>query len=427
MKYGYLFYKKPLIPDMPSRPVNLGDPIQSYAVKCLYREMGIEEADIIPVPRYDMKHYSGEECICIVNTCSSYEELAYDSHFLPPNHNIHASPFSLHINRRIPEDEREFYKSCADVGCRDAFTERMLKEMGINAYLTGCLTLTFPRRSKECEKNAKEIYLIDVPRDFMKKIPQEILDRSTKLSSIVRFPIRTKSNRMTDEEAYEYHRQGEERIKRLRDSAKLVITSRLHAAAPCLAMGIPVILTKHDERFGFIDGFLKSYTDWDTDCIDWNPEPVDIEKEKQQIKNVFFQRVKLEEQKLKLGRMWESKHTGRNAEYTPEARTALNCAHLHQQRELKYAVLGVVSSVSYAVQDIMSELYPDSTLVCGVDSYVKNDFFEKKVILPCEIEELDPQVILITAVPGAFAAVEPYLNGRKCVVLKGKKATFYNF
>lgn len=100
--------------------------------------------------------------------------------------------------------------------------------------------------------------------------------------------------------------------------------------------------------------------------------------------------------------MWESKHTGRNAEYTPEARTALNCAHLHQQRELKYAVLGVVSSVSYAVPDIMSELYPDSTLVCGVDSYVKNDFFEKKVILPCEIEELDPQVILITAVPGAF-------------------------
>lgn len=40
MKYGYLLYQKPLIPEMPNRPVNLGDPIQSYAVKLLYREMG---------------------------------------------------------------------------------------------------------------------------------------------------------------------------------------------------------------------------------------------------------------------------------------------------------------------------------------------------------------------------------------------------
>ena len=109
MKYGYLFYQKPLIPEMPSRPVNLGDPIQSYAVKLLYKEMGIEDRDIIPVPRYDMKNYDGEECICVVNTCSTYEELAYDSCFMPPSPKIHAIPFSLHINRHIPDDEIEFY------------------------------------------------------------------------------------------------------------------------------------------------------------------------------------------------------------------------------------------------------------------------------------------------------------------------------
>ncbi|MDU3075563.1 MAG: chorismate synthase, partial [Mixta calida] len=32
-------------PKMKTRPVNLGDPIQSYAVKNLYREMGIGEED----------------------------------------------------------------------------------------------------------------------------------------------------------------------------------------------------------------------------------------------------------------------------------------------------------------------------------------------------------------------------------------------
>ena len=33
MKYGYLFYQKPLIETMKTRPVNLGDPIQSYAAE----------------------------------------------------------------------------------------------------------------------------------------------------------------------------------------------------------------------------------------------------------------------------------------------------------------------------------------------------------------------------------------------------------
>ena len=106
MKYGYLLYQKPLIPEMPNRPVNLGDPIQSYAVKLLYREMGIAEEDIIPVPRYDMTNYDGEECICTINTCSTYEELAYDSHFMPPGGKIHAVPFSLHINRDIAADRK---------------------------------------------------------------------------------------------------------------------------------------------------------------------------------------------------------------------------------------------------------------------------------------------------------------------------------
>lgn len=43
MKYGYLLYQKPLIPEMPNRPVNLGDPIQSYAVKLLYRRWELQK------------------------------------------------------------------------------------------------------------------------------------------------------------------------------------------------------------------------------------------------------------------------------------------------------------------------------------------------------------------------------------------------
>lgn len=426
MKYGYLFYQKPLIPEMPNRPINLGDPIQSYAVKLLYKEMGIKECDIIPIPRYDMRNYDGEECICIVNTCSTYEELAYDSGFMPPSNKIHAIPFSLHINRKIPDEEIEYYQKCVDVGCRDVFTEKNLKMYGINAYLTGCLSLTFPRRLKEEEERAENVYLIDVQSDFKKMIPYDILKDAIEISSIYRFKITHNSNRMTKEEALDYHRMGEERIELLKNDARLVITSRLHAAAPCLAMGIPVILTKHDDRFGFIDCFLPSYTNWDTDCIDWNPQPIDIEKEKHAIKQMLFERIQYEQSKIELEAMWVKNKINYEIRYEPQVKMALESVPFSKIELFKYAILGVVSSVSYFVPEIMEELYPNSELVCGIDSFVKREFFDKKIISPNEIVRLDPKVIIITAVPGAYKAAEKFLIDRPHVILYGKNARFFN-
>lgn len=426
MKYGYLFYQKPLIPEMPSRPVNLGDPIQSYAVKLLYQEMGVGEEDIIPVPRYDMKNYDGEECLCVVNTCSTYEELAYDSFFMPPGKKIHAVPFSLHINRYIPDDELAYYRGCMDVGCRDIYTEKKLAKLGVNSYLTGCLSLTFSRRTSEQDRNAKNVYLIDVQPEFKKLIPKDISKDAIELSNIYRFNITHNSNRMTRQETLDYHKMGEERIELLKNTAKLVITSRLHAASPCLAMGIPVIMTKHDDRFGFIDRFLPSYTNWDTDCIDWNPKPIDIEAEKSLIKQTFFNRVTYEKNIIELKEMWNSNNIEHEPKYEPQAKTALeniDFPNLH----FKYAVLGIISSVSYFVPDIMKQLYPESELVCGIDSYVKQDFFGTKTIKPNEISKLDKEVIIITAVSGAYKAAEPFLKGRPHVIVKNKTATRINF
>lgn len=426
MKYGYMFYQKPLIPEMPCRPINLGDPIQSYAVKLLYREMGIKECDIIPVPRYDMRQYDGEECICVVNTCSTYEELAYDSFFSPPSKKLHAVLFSLHINREIPPDELEYYKGCIDVGCRDVYTENKLALLGVNSYLTGCLSLTFPRRTLEQNRKAKNIYLIDVQPDFKKLIPDYILKDAIELSNIYRFDIVHKSHRMTKKETFKYHRMGEERIELLRDTARLVITSRLHAAAPCLAMGIPVILTKHDDRFGFIDRFLPSYTDWSTDCIEWNPLPIDIEEEKSIIKKTFFNRISYEKDRIELTEMWNMKKTEKGLCYEPTTKAALKAVKFSDPH-FKYAVLGIVSSESYFVPDIIQHLYPEAELVCGIDSYVKQDFFGKKTIKPNEISSLNTETIIITAVLGAYKAAERYLDGRPYVILDGNKAECFNF
>lgn len=426
MKYGYLLYQKPLIPEMPNRPVNLGDPIQSYAVKVLYKEMGIEDEDIIPVPRYDIENYNGEECICVVNTCSTYEELAYDSHFMPPSNKVHAIPFSLHINRNIEEKEADFYRNCLDVGCRDVFTVKALSSLGANAYLTGCLTLTFPRRSTVYDESADKVYLIDVQQEFKKLIPSHLLEGAIELSSIHRFAITHNSNRMTFQEAMDFHTMGEERIELLKKTAKLVITSRLHAASPCLAMGIPVIMTKHDDRFGFIDRFLPSYTNWETDVIDWNPLPIDIEKEKNILKQAFFDRVRYEERKINLLGMWDEKPIDVDIEYEPQVMWAIKSVPFDKP-DFKYAVLGVISSISYFIPDIMKELYPNAELVCGIDSYVTNEFFGAKIIKPSEIPMLPDDVIIITAVQGAYQSAEPYLAERPLIFVKGKKANVFHW
>lgn len=424
MKYGYLLYQKPLIPEMPSRPVNLGDPIQSYAVKLLYKEMGIEDEDIIPVPRYDIENYDGEECICVINTCSTYEELAYDSHFMPPSNKVHAIPFSLHINRHIEDKEKTFYRNCLDVGCRDVFTVNELLKVGANAYLTGCLTLTFPKRGARYDEDADKVYLIDVQPEFKKFIPNHLLDGAIELSSIYRFPITHNSNRMTLDEAMDFHAMGEERIELLKKTAKLVITSRLHAASPCLAMGIPVIMTKHDDRFGFIDRFLPSYTDWENDVIDWNPMSIDIEKEKNIIKQAFFERVRYEERKINLLNMWKDNQIEKDVKYEPQVMSALRSVTFDKS-DFKYAVLGVISSISYFIPDSINMLYPNAELVSGIDSYVTNTFFGTKVIAPSEICQLPKDVIIITAVQGAYQSAKPYLEGKTLIYIKGKNAKVY--
>ena len=77
--------------------------------------------------------------------------------------------------------------------------------------------------------------------------------------------------------------------------------------------------------------------------------------------------------------------------------------------------------------DIIRRLYPEAELVCGIDSYVKQDFFGVKTIKPDMIPELDKEVIIITAIPGAYQAALPYLQGRPYIRLKGKYVECINW
>lgn len=69
--------------------------------------------------------------------------------------------------------------------------------------------------------------------------------------------------------------RAEELIKRY-SKARLVVTSRLHCALPCVALGTPVIFVpkdKNDIRFKGYNEFLNIYSPEDLQKIDWNNPP----------------------------------------------------------------------------------------------------------------------------------------------------------
>lgn len=430
MKYGYLFYQKPVKAEMKTRQINLGDPIQSFAVKNLYREMGIADEDIIPVPRYDLSNYNGEECVCVVNSASNYEELAYDSHFMPPSPKVHAVPMSLHIHRKLPHDELTWYQTCGGVGCRDLYTVQYLESLGVDAYLSGCLTLTFPKRTDEQEKNADCIYLIDVPLELLDMCPPEIRNHGIELTNIVRINIPENANRMSVEDTLAYHRKGEERIALLRDTARLVVTSRLHIATPCLAMGIPVILAGNHlgDRYGFIDRFIPAYTRANYGEIDYAPSQIDFEKEKALIKQLFFDKVRAAADRVALEKMWDEKKPFFCPDYRTETEAAVNKISF-PQKEFQYAVWGIVLPAAFQLEEAMKKQVPGGKLIAGIDMAVTGNYCGVPIVKPEEIERMEKDTIIIVAAPAAHKTAKELLLKleRPFVLLNGSDAEWYGF
>src|SRR4029079_13399168 len=111
------------------------------------------------------------------------------------------------------------------IGVRDAATGHFLESLGIRTQTTYCLTLTFPRRERT--PVAGKVFIVDA-EDIA--IPRSLRNGAIKMTHSMpplgpeaTLPFAQKLLDMYEEEA------------------ALVITTRLHTALPCMAMGIPVV------------------------------------------------------------------------------------------------------------------------------------------------------------------------------------------
>ena len=250
MKFGLLDYKSNL------GYYNLGDYVQSIAAK-----QYLPKVDYL-INRENLDKFQEEEVKMIMNGWFMYKVDNW-----PPSANIDPLFLSFHLNAHSAEKllaipgNISYFKKFAPIGCRDMYTVGILKKHNIDAYYSSCLTTTIQREVPTRRTN--KILFVDVLFNLDKKSYYErvrkhfwrdkLLGRLPELQSHTKTLKEYFPKEVIDQAVFETHfikadktnvAQRFAEAERLLDSyagAKLVVTSRIHCALPCLALGTPVI------------------------------------------------------------------------------------------------------------------------------------------------------------------------------------------
>lgn len=261
MKYGLLSYAEN------RRFFNIGDYIQSLAAKQF-----LPQVDQL-LNREALAEYSGESIKLIMNGWFTHNATNWvpsspiDPLFVSFHVNNSAAPGMLDITGV------EYLKRHEPIGCRDQYTVGVLRSKGIDAYFTGCLTLTLDSYRVADSERGDDVYIVDPlygyptrrkvtydHRSFVRsalngdvfkigrrrKHLKNLIDRDL-LASAVYINQEPRANMYSDAQKFSMA----EDLLHMYARARLVITSRIHCALPCLALGTPVI---------FVNGFT-SYVD----------------------------------------------------------------------------------------------------------------------------------------------------------------------
>jgi hypothetical protein len=166
----------------------------------------------------------------------------------------------------------------------------------VAAEVTYCMTLTFPQR--ESPPRDGKVFLVDATSIA---VPRSLRKGAVKMSHTIA-PI-------GHEQTLPYARRL---LELYRDTARLVITTRLHTALPCIAMGIPVVFfhSNSDGRTSIVrdiggkiydarlhsKAFARGVIGRLLDPVDWSPAPLDITPVKKRLTQAVAERLAAIEQ-----------------------------------------------------------------------------------------------------------------------------------
>ena len=160
----------------------------------------------------------------------------------PPHPRVRPLLTSLHISqlrrsrwRRLPrisevllgQRKSEYLRDHGPVGARDQSTLKLLQCHGVESHYSACLTLTLPHPMGE---RGEDVVACDLPGDLLTVLTR----RAAKRPVIV-------SHRLERRLSVSDQMKAAQQLLDLYAHAKAVITTRLHCALPCLALGTPVL------------------------------------------------------------------------------------------------------------------------------------------------------------------------------------------
>jgi hypothetical protein len=255
--------------------INIGDDIQSIAA-----------ADRLP--RVDL--YVDRERLDAVEGPSPVG-MIMNAWFLqgrhwPPSDFLRPIFVGFHVTesrRDLIAQHTNYLKKYEPIGVRDKGTAEFLSSLGVQTEVTYCLTLTFPSRVRAPENG--KVLIIDASHI---NIPRTIRRKAVRLTHSVG-GVRDSTKLLYARELIEFYR----------DTASLVITTRLHCALPCIAMGIPVIFFGDPADYrtrivADIGGTIYSRrlheksvvgrtVGWAVNRVDWSPQPIDISPHRERL------------------------------------------------------------------------------------------------------------------------------------------------
>ena len=262
MKYGLMSYKY---------TINLGNEIQSIASRRFLPEIDCY------VDHEKLNRFNEAEDVKLI--MNGFYLDCFDA--WPPTRNINPLLISMHFRNKgnikkviFSRESKDFLNDFGPVGCRDLHSVDFLNDNGVEAYFSGCLTLTLDSGSKKGYDDEVEDYIVvnlDNPEDvlpFLKgKTDRKIyvINQDFQPDYATAFPGQIKKflYNFTSYYSVEEKFYLAENLLKIYENAGCVITDRLHCALPSLAFETPVMLfnsRRNQERFNGLNNLLLTST-----------------------------------------------------------------------------------------------------------------------------------------------------------------------
>lgn len=287
MKYKLLSVSKFSLRRNSNIGVNIGDYIQALASSQFYPQIdGFIDRD------EELREYNGDTTKLIANGWYMHNPKQW-----PPSPKIKPLFVAFHINsvakkELLSPESINYLKQYTPIGCRDTKTLDLLQNAGIESYFSGCMTLTLGYKYHSAERENVS-YIVDPIYDGRLSLSSIAKAMTTILSHpfhiwdlIVKKRLDLQHGRNVIKNVLkialyykeytkiftpdviinsEYISQDTnfyknafpddkqrlleaERLIKLYSRAKLVITSRIHCALPCLGLETPVVyMKKHND------------------------------------------------------------------------------------------------------------------------------------------------------------------------------------